>query len=65
MASPKKKRTAKHDRVPIRVVPMHPVKAAAASPQLTYRNGPLLTNVEVFTLFWGSGWEKAPASGLI
>lgn len=64
MAGPKKK-TARHDRVPIRVVPMHPVKATAASPQLTYRNGPLLTNVEVFTLFWGSGWQKAPASGLI
>ena len=64
MASPKKK-TAKHDHVPIRVVPMHPVTRAAASPKLTYRNGPLLTNVEVFTLFWGSGWEKAPASGLI
>lgn len=44
---------------------MHPAKAAAASPQLTYRNGPLLTNVEVFTLFWGSGWQQAPASGLI
>jgi hypothetical protein len=65
MASPKKKKTTKHDRVPIRIVPMHPVKAAAASPQLTYRNGALLTNVEVFTLFWGSGWQKAPASGLI
>ena len=65
MASPTKKKTAKHDRVPIRVVPMHPVKAAAASPKLTYRNGPLLTSVEVCTLFWGSGWKNAPASGLI
>lgn len=46
--------------VPIRVVPMHPVKAAAASPRLTYRNGPLLTKVEVFTLFWGNGWQKSP-----
>jgi len=55
----------KHNQVPIRIVPMHPVTAAATSPQLTYRNGPLLTNVEVFTLFWGSGWQKAPASGLI
>ncbi len=65
MASPRKKKTAKHDRVPIRVVPMHPAKAATASPQLTYRDGPLLTNVEVFTLFWGSGWQQAPANGLI
>lgn len=61
----RKKKAAKHDRVPIRVVPMHPAKAAAAAPQLTYRNGPLLTNVEVFSLFWGSGWQKAPGSGLI
>ena len=66
MASPKNKKTAKHDRVPIRVVPMYGAqKAAAASPQLTYRNGPLLTNVEVFTLFWGSGWQTAPASAMI
>ena len=32
---------------------------AAAPPHLTYRNGPLLTAVEVFTIFWGSAWEGA------
>ena len=26
-------------------------------PHLTYRNGPLLTNVEVFTIFWGAAWQ--------
>jgi len=42
---------------PIRIVPLHPGKAKAAAPQvtpkLTYRNGPLLTAVQVFTIFWG------------
>jgi hypothetical protein len=44
---------------PIRIVPLHPRvrDAAAPAPQLTYRNGPLLTNVEVFTLFWGVQWQ--------
>jgi len=39
---------------------MHPVTAAPAAAKLTYRNGPLLTNVEVFTVFWGSGWQNSP-----
>jgi hypothetical protein len=44
---------------PIRIVPLHPYvrDAAAPAPNLTYRNGPLLTNVEVFTLFWGAAWQ--------
>ena len=57
---------------PIRVVPLNlPIEligekaAPAAAPNLTYRNGPLIQNAEVFTIFWGSGWEKAPASNLI
>ena len=55
----------------IRVVPVATVDEigvftdAAAGPapaaQLTYRGGPLLTNVEVFTIFWGKGW-KLPAN---
>jgi len=52
---------------PIRIVPLHPPPraAAAAAPQLTYRNGPLLTNVEVFTIFWGSAWNDSANSPLI
>ena len=55
---------------PIRVVPLHrpetPSRAApAAAPNLTYRNGPLLTAVQVFTVFWGSAWQQAPNSGLL
>jgi hypothetical protein len=58
----------------IRVVPLHgiddltaPIGAAApaVAPQLTYRGGPLLTSVEVFTVFWGKGWQQQPQNGLI
>ncbi len=60
---------------PIRVVPLNlpeaqadeikGLAAASSPPQLTYRNGPLLENVEVFTIFWGPGWQTAPASGML
>lgn len=50
---------------PIRVVPLNVPQeligekaAPAVAPQLTYRNRPLIENAEVFTIFWGSGWEK-------
>jgi hypothetical protein len=45
---------------PIRIVPLYPHvrDAAAPAPNLTYRNGPLLTNVEVFSLFWGKAWQS-------
>lgn len=59
---------------PIRIVPVHSVDElataahgapAAAPPHLTYRGGPLLTAVEVFTIFWGQEWQAAPQSDLI
>src|SRR5450759_74914 len=57
---------------PIRIVPLNVPQeligdktAPALPPQLTYRNGPLLKNVEIFTIFWGTGWQPAPASNLI
>jgi len=34
--------------------------AAPPSPQLTYRGGPLLGAVQVFTVFWGAAWNDAP-----
>ena len=34
--------------------------AAAPAPILTYRGGPLLSAVQVFTIFCGSDWKKAP-----
>ena len=51
----------------IRVVPLHSQaelaaligdSPAAAPTQLTYRGGPLLTAVEVFTVFWGVAWRS-------
>jgi hypothetical protein len=51
----------------IRVVPLHqpaPTEIAQkkrkkkAATQLTYRGGPLIQNVEVFTIFWGNGWQS-------
>ena len=54
----------------IRIVPLHPAAGAeivgpAAAPQLTYRNGPLMTSVEVFTIFWGAAWNSAPQNAMI
>ena len=51
----------------VRVVPLHYPKPellhpAAASAELTYRNGPLITTAEVFTVFWGKLWESTPSS---
>src|SRR5690348_1863470 len=58
---------------PIRIVPVQtidelasPAHGAAAPPppHLTYRGGPLLTAVEVFTVFWGAAWSTPPESDL-
>ena len=55
---------AKRTNDPIRIVPLHlpielyrPSAGIAAPPaaQLTYRGGPLLDSVKVFTIFWGTG----------
>ena len=46
IVSPKKK--------PRRIV------GTATSPQLTYRGGPLIQNVEVTTIYWGSAWQNDP-----
>jgi hypothetical protein len=51
----------------IRIVPLHVGAAAVAAPsaQLTYRNGPLIQAVEVFTMFWGSAWQQAPQAAMV
>jgi hypothetical protein len=47
----------------IRVVPLHhPKPAPPATAELTYRNGPLITNVEVYTVFWGNLWGSTSTS---
>ena len=52
----------------IRIVPLYlpdDLKAApTVPPQLTYRNGPILSSVEVFTIFWGAAWQQSPQSDL-
>ena len=36
--------------------------AVPASAHLTYNGGPLIENVQVFTIFWGKLWGQSPAS---
>jgi hypothetical protein len=69
-AKPRQKESRVAQEHPIRIVPLHrpgapAAAAAAAAPLLTYRNGPLLTAVQVFTTFWGSAWNQAPNSDLM
>ena len=53
----------------VRIVPLHKPEAQAVAPitapNLVYRNGPLVTSVEVFTVFWGSSWQQQPAAGIL
>jgi hypothetical protein len=53
----------------IRIVPLHKPEAQAlapaAAPKLVYRSGPLITAVEVFTIFWGSAWQQEPSAGIL
>jgi hypothetical protein len=52
---------------PIRIVPLRGEDRAVPSlrlqalpsANLTYRNGPLLTSVEIVSVFWGSDWNDA------
>ncbi len=59
----------------IRIVPLYesggtPTVGAAkaappVAPHLTYRNGPMLTAVEVFTIFWGAAWQQGTNAALV
>ena len=51
--------------VPAALVAPAPGIAAPAATQLTYRGGPVLTAVEVFTVFWGQGWSVAAQQSLV
>ena len=55
-----------HQR-PLRIVPLHtaPRIVSTVSPNLTYRGGPLLTNVQVFAIFWGNAWSNPANSPLL
>src|SRR4029077_18671303 len=39
--------------------------APVSAPNLTYRGGPLLGAVQVFTIFWGDAWQQDPQAGLL
>jgi hypothetical protein len=61
-------------RRPIRVVPLRvdgtlvapaPAAPPRAAPGLTYRGGPLLSNVQVFTFFWGDTWQVQPQAAVM
>jgi hypothetical protein len=51
---------------PIRIVPLHgdALAAPVAAPSLTYRGGPLLPNVQLFTFFWGDVWSQDPLAAM-
>jgi hypothetical protein len=63
-----------HHTDSVRVVPLYipeevnkPIEEAGVAttpPQLTYRNGPLLASVEVFTVYWGGYWKTAAGSAV-
>jgi len=53
----------------IRIVPLHmpeELRAVAAAPaaHLTYQNGPLISNVQIFTVYWGKDWATPPLQDL-
>jgi len=51
----------------IKVVPLHspePSLAAPAAAHLMYSGGPLLTNVQFYTVFWGKKWSAEPGAGM-
>jgi hypothetical protein len=39
--------------------------AAPAAAHLTYFGGPLLTNVQVYTIFWGKKWSAGPGAEIV
>ena len=68
--SPQSSASSPSPRSPIRVVPVRldvrlEAPAPGPAPHLTYRGGPLLTAVQVFTFFWGDGWQAETDAALM
>jgi hypothetical protein len=64
--------TSRNTHRPIRVVPLRvddtlvaPEAPPSSPPSLTYRGGPLLTAAQVFTFFWGDGWQEQPQADVM
>src|ERR1700730_3434201 len=52
--------------VPPLVVDETAAAAPFASPNnVTYHDGPLIRNAEVFTIFWGAAWNRPPAINVL
>jgi hypothetical protein len=50
----------------VRIVPLRTeALAPVVSAQLTYRGGPLLSEAQVFVIFWGDAWQQDPQVGLV
>ena len=55
----------------IRIVPLYvpeeitQLKTGATPPKLSYRGGPMLSSVQIFTVFWGAAWQTAPQLDLV
>jgi hypothetical protein len=46
-------------------VQIEPPAPPSPAPSLTYRGGPLLTAVRIFTFFWGDGWQAQAQADLM
>jgi hypothetical protein len=54
----------------VRIVPLATPElmqrtVAPQAARLVYNNGPLIAQAQVFTIFWGTGWQQGKLSGLI
>jgi hypothetical protein len=68
-AKSRHKKSSQAPQHPLRIVPLHrpqvvAAPAAVTQAQLTYGNGPLLSAVEVFTVFWGTAWQQPENAAL-
>lgn len=51
---------------PIQIVPLRTeARAPATTPNLTYRGGPVLSEVQVFALYWGDAWQQDPLAAMV
>jgi hypothetical protein len=51
--------------VPLQIPEEETTFAASTPAQLIYNNGPLLTAVQVCTVFWGTAWQQSPSNNML
>jgi len=54
-----------HVRIVPLVTPELLQKTTTPAAHLTYNNGPLISQCQVFTIFWGSAWLQAPLAAMV